>query len=290
MRAATDFSELLSLIRTARGLEAGGYNGLAKLVWALAYSAEIQATNAAGIPRGEALDAALAHLLETLKADGVGEAITGAFEKGWQAVRADRTVPFTDIPEVHVSRTTGEIYLGQPPEVGAGSDHRLALREFKPVWYLDALTPAEVVVALEQNPAVIQSQLDGLTAAQLVVAPAAGEWNMHQLLAHILMAQELLAERVALIAAHDNPDLASGEVWAPRDQEVLSTGDVLERYLDSRGALVARLKELPAADWWRPGWHTEFGAQTLLSQATYFARHEVSHLPQFAEIRRAIGL
>lgn len=289
MRAASDFGELVTLIRAARGLEAGGYNGVAKLVWAMAYSAEIEATNTAGIPRGEALEAVLAHILDELKSDGANSALIHAFEKGCQGVREDRTVPFTDIPEVHVSRTTGEIYLGKPPEVSAENDHRLALREFKPVWYLDALSPAEVLAALEQNPAVIQSQLAGLTGEQYSVSPAPGEWTMHQLLSHILMAQELLSERIDLILTHDNPNLKSRAVWAQRDRDTQSAGELLENYLDSRQRVIERLKGLAAADWWRAGWHDEFGAQTVLSQATYFARHEVSHLPQFAEIRRAIS-
>ncbi len=40
---------------------------------------------------------------------------------------------------------------------------------------------------------------------------------------------------------------------------------------------------------WRTGHHDEFGEVTVLQQASYFAKHERSHLPQIAESRRAIG-
>ena len=68
MSAATDFGQLVQLIQAARGLEAGGYYGLAKLLWALAYSAEIKASNTAGIPRGAALDMSILNIINNLKA------------------------------------------------------------------------------------------------------------------------------------------------------------------------------------------------------------------------------
>lgn len=288
MRATTNYAELIKLIQAARGLEAGGYYGLAKLMWGLAYAAEVKTSNAAGIPRGAQLDATIADIMESLKGDDIDPAITDALAKGWQAVREDRTVPYTDIPDVFVSRTEGEIFIGEPPELTANNDHKLALKAFKGIWYFDALSPAEVLAALETNPNVIQAQINQLPVEQLLIAPAHSEWNMHQLLAHILMAQELLTERIDLILTQDNPNLASRAVWAQKDQEALSTGDVLERYLDLRQKTIERLKALPAGDWWRTGWHDEFGAQTVLSQATYFARHEMSHMPQFAQIAHVL--
>ena len=66
MTAASDYEQLVQLIQAARGLEAGGYYGLAKLLWALAYSAEIKASNSAGIPRGAALDAMIVEIMDTL--------------------------------------------------------------------------------------------------------------------------------------------------------------------------------------------------------------------------------
>ncbi len=288
MSAATDFGQLVQLIQAARGLEAGGYYGLAKLLWALAYSAEINASNTAGIPRGAALDAMIVEIINTLKANSTDEVIVNALEKGLQAVREDRTVPYTDIPDVYVSRTRGDVFVGEPPELTSGNDHALALRAFKGIWYFEPLSPAEVLVALQSNPDTIQKQLADLTPDQLLIAPAHSEWNMHQLLWHLMSAQDLLAERVDLMLTQDNPNLASKAVWAQKDQSDMSTGSILEHYLDSRHKLIDRLKALAADDWWRTGWHDEFGKQTVLSQATYFARHEMSHMPQFAQIIQTV--
>ncbi|MEZ4671338.1 MAG: hypothetical protein R3E39_25835 [Anaerolineae bacterium] len=99
---------------------------------------------------------------------------------------------------------------------------------------------------------------------------------------------ELLTERIDLLLTENNPSLEARAVWAQKDQQGVSTGEVLEHYHDLRDDLVLRLKGISAEDWWRSGWHSEFGEQTVLSQATYFARHEMSHMPQFSQIRRAV--
>ena len=288
MSAATDYGQLVQLIQAARGLEAGGYYGLAKLLWALTYSAEVKASNTAGIPRSAALDTTITEIINTLKADGTDASVISALEKGLKAVREDRTVPYNDIPDVYVSRTLGEVFVGEPPELTNNNDHNLSLREFKAIWYFESLSPNEVLTALKSNPATIQKQIAGLSPDQLLIAPAHSEWNMHQLLWHLMSAQDLLSERVDLMLTQDNPNLASKAVWAQKDQANMSTGDVLEHYLDSRHKLIDRLRTLPSDDWWRTGWHDEFGKQTVLSQATYFARHEMSHMPQFAQIIQTV--
>lgn len=45
-------------------------------------------------------------------------------------------------------------------------------------------------------------------------------------------------------------------------------------------ATVARLEKLPLDGWERAGVHQEFGPVTLRQQASYFAVHEITHLPQ----------
>jgi len=276
------------LIRLARGLEAGGFYGLAKLLRAMAFSQEVKATNAAGIPRGAELMEQMRALMGELRQNNNDPTLINAIEKGMDAVLQDRTIPHSDIPEVYVSRTNGDLFLGKPPTITPHHDHWLALREFKPIWYSDPLPPADLLEALEANPQVIRNEISGLSAEQLLIAPAEGEWNMHQLLWHIMMAQELLTERVDLLLTTHYPNLASKAVWAQQDEQGMTTGEIVEHYLDLRADLVERLKGLPADDWWRKGWHDEFGEQTTLSQVTYFTRHEISHLPQFAEIRQAV--
>jgi hypothetical protein len=280
--------DLIRLVRAAGGLEAGGFNNAAKLIWAILFSEEVQAANEVGTPRGAELVAELGAMIESMKAAGAKAEVIAALENGRLAAHEDRTIEYSEIPDVFVSRTSGEIFIGDPPELSASHDHRLGLRQFPAIWYLDPLTPSVVLDALTTAPALIEAQLTGLSADQMNQSPAPGEWSMRELLGHLLMAQELLAFRAEKLLSEDNPQLAGVAVWA-QEQKPLSPGEMLERYRVSREVTVTRLKAIPFADWWRSGWHGEWGRVTLLDQATYFARHEMSHMPQFAQIRAAVG-
>jgi uncharacterized damage-inducible protein DinB len=283
------YHDLIRMVRAARGLEAGGYYNAAKLLWALVYSQEIADSTAAGIPRGEALDAELGTIIESLRAAGKDERIISALERGRAYVSEDSTVPFEEIPSVYVSRTTGEVFLGEPPEFTQAGDHRLGLQEFPPVWYFNPMTPAQVVAALEAAPRTIAQAISDLTPEEMLIAPAPGEWSMRDLLEHLMQTEELLSGRIEkLLAEDDNPTLVGLAMWSLLQGESASAREILEHYRDSREQLVERLKGIPPSYWWRAGWHSEFGMQTVLSQATYFARHEMSHMPQLYQIRRAV--
>jgi hypothetical protein len=285
----TTSDHFIRLARAARGLEAGGFNNGAKLLWGLLFAEEVRASNEQGIPRDAELDAELSAIAESLKADGFNPAVLVALENARAAVREERTIPHPDIPDVYVSRTSGEVFLGEPPEDTASGDQRLGLRKFPAIWYFDPLSPHEVLAALIAAPDLIESQLNGLSAEQMNQSPVSGEWSIRELLGHLLMAQELLAVRVEKLLAEDNPSLQGLAVWA-MEQKPLSSGEIIERYRASREHVVTRLQAIPFADWWRAGWHEEFARVTVLDQATYFARHEMSHMPQFAAIRKTVGV
>lgn len=279
--------DLVRLVRIARGLEAGGYNNAAKLMWGLLFSEEVKAAKEQGTPRGAELEAELGAIIDSLKAAGSKPEVIAALENGRRAVQEDRTIEHSEIPDVFVSRTTGEMFIGESPQFSVANDHRLGLRQFPAIWYLDPLTPQAVLEALAEAPQLIESQLTGLSGDQMNQSPVLGEWSIRELLGHLLMAQEVLAFRAEKLLSEDNPQLAGVAVWA-MEQKPLSPGEILERYRASREHVLIRLKAIPFADWWRSGVHGEWGRVTLLDQATYFARHEMSHMPQFAQLRQFV--
>ena len=150
------YDRLIRLVRAARGLEAGGFNNAAKLLWAMVYSQEVQAANERGIPRGAALDAELGEIIASMRAGGVAEPFVTGLEKGREDVRADSTIAYDHIPAIYVSRTSGEIFIGQPPEFTANGDHWRGLREFASIWYFDQMTPAQVLEALTEGTGLVQ--------------------------------------------------------------------------------------------------------------------------------------
>ncbi len=288
----SEYENLIRLARVARGLEqAGGFYNASKLFWAALFSEEIRASNEQGIPKSaEELDREAQVAYEWLKSRGAKPELIAALEHGRAGVRENRTIAESEIPAVFVCRTCGEMILGQPsqpcPTCGA---HLLTWREFLPVYLLEPLSPQQVLAALASGATEIEAAVKGLSDAQMAQSPRAGEWAIRDLLSHLLVAQGLCAGRVEKMLTKAHPEITSLAAWRLENMEALSASETLKRYRTSRQKTVDRLKEISAQDWWRTGHHDEFGEVTVLQQTSYFAKHEPTHLPQIAAIRRAIG-
>ena len=293
------YEHLIRLVRVARGLEAGGYYNAAKLFWAIAFSEDLHASNEQGVPlEVDDLDREMQIAIDTLGAAGAKPELIAALQYGRQAAREDRTIPWTEIPPIYVCRTCGEIALGQAPQrcpepvegrcptCGARA---LTFREFPPVYYLEPLSPQQVMAALVSGPDEVEDAVKGLSEEQMTQPPRPGEWAIRDVLWHLLMAQSVFAGRVEKMLAEDNPSLEGIAVWTIEGEESLSARDILTRYRDSRTATVEQLKAMSPGDWWRTARHEEFVQFTILQQASYFAKHECSHLPQIDAIRQASG-
>lgn len=283
--------EIVGLVRLARSLEAGGYNNAAKLFWAAAFSEEIRSSRPQGLPidsaeRNRALDSAI----EMLAARGCKPEFIAALKRGQEGARENRENTLAEIPPVHVCRTCGELMLGplveRCPTCGALA---LTFREFPPIYYLEPLESQHALAALESGPNLIATAIQGLSERQMQQPPAPGEWAISDILSHLLVTQALLAGRVTKMLAENNPSLKGVAAWDIGGEEKLTPHDVIKRYSTSRAETVDRLRKISLQDWWRTAQHEEFGTVTILQQASYFAKHERQHVPQFEAIRHALG-
>ncbi len=97
-----------------------------------------------------------------------------------------------------------------------------------------------------------------------------------------------MSVRLSLLLEQANPSLESKAVfqWATREKErPPTTQEIFDTYRASRLETIARLESIPLADWWRTGQHEEFGTVTVRQQVSYFAAHEITHLPQIEVLR-----
>jgi len=280
---------IIRLVRLARGAQAGGYYGLAKVLWALAFADEIRQSNQQGIPRGDALVRELDSLAADLRSSGTADDLLTAIDAGIQGIREDRTIPFTAIPDVLVSRKCGDVYLGGVSDVTDCGDDPLDLKRFEAIHYFELMSPADVLAAMTAFPDTLTARIDGIGEDQMQQTPFPGEWSLRELIFHFAMAQDLLHGRLEQLVMNDNPTLKGVAVWTMGEGESVTTQDIFERYRASRAKSIDLLTEIAPDDWWRPGYHDEFGPVTILSQACYFARHERSHMPQLVALLDAIS-
>ena len=287
---APTFDLMVRLERLAMGLEAEGFLGQAKLYRGLSRSLLISAAYNGELPRvGGALLDEMRQARTELEALGVGGPALAALAVAEAAATENRATMWDELGALHVCRLCGEMFLGETPAYcpTCGSE-ALAFWEVSPIYHLEPMTPKTVLDALATMPDTLRAATDGLTEAQMTATPAPGEWSIRETVSHLVMAQGVLVARTELLLTQEHPSLASQAVWTFKADETATTLDVVAQYEDVRHDLLATLRGIPYDAWLRSGWHTEFGEVTLLQQASYFAKHERYHLPQFAQIRAAV--
>lgn len=288
-----DSGSLIQWLALAASLEREGQYNNAKLLRAAADSFLRQAAFEVRLPSDRATllsETSLAiNALKTLQAP---PALLDALVHSQAALAEDRLAAYADTPDPRVCRICGHLTFkdeGVCPTCGAqvATFHRI-----RPNYWFEAFDPFELLQVLSSTPQKVAALLDAAPQQDSDRLPKAGGWTLRQALSHLNDAQGVLAFRVGLILEQDNPALEAQAVfaWAGQQEErPAAMRELFEAYCASRAQTVDRLENLPLKDWWRRGQHAEFGELKLYQQVSYFACHELTHLPQIADLSRPTG-
>ncbi|TMG24325.1 MAG: DUF664 domain-containing protein [Chloroflexi bacterium] len=278
-------------VRLARALEAGGfYNGSKVLRAGADRELTIVAAPAAQLAHDE-VAAEIDELAGDLAAAGYPSWFGRQLGVTAAAVRADESIPFQSAPPAWSCRVCGELFLDIPPTTCPTCEApAIGFRNHEAVWYLELSDRSSTVDALAHGPSQIGRVLQGRTDEQLDRRPRPAEWSARETLEHITGAEELLSARIRRMLDEEDPELVAwqpGEAPPPSDEATHHRPDagaqeLFEHYRRLRLANVAVLRGLDAASWQRTGRHPEWGPVTVLSQASYFARHQAAHQAQLA--------
>jgi len=281
---------LAHLLALASRLEGEGQYNLAKLARAAADSLSRQAAYILEIPtEKEELSAAIKETADILTGLDVNADLVTALKQGAD-IMAEGRLPHIDvIPHAYVCRTCGNLVVNEPvekcPTCGAWPS---TYRRFLPVYWLDVLEPLTALERLRQTPIEVEKLLKGLSESEMKRQPKDGGWAIRNILSHLRDAQGVLSFRLDLFLKEEHPILESKAVfkWATKeDDRPPSALEIIETYKTSREETISKLENLPFADWWHTGQHEEFGTMTLRQQVSYFASHEITHLPQIESLR-----
>ncbi len=274
----------------AARLEGEGQYNIAKLLRAGAASAVNRAAFRLVLPADKAqLTGEIMRAVGALSILEVDKSLLAALQQG-AAAMAEERLPLIDVtPNPYVCRTCGHIVLEKPAADCPGcSAHPSTFRAFLPVYWLEAFDPFQVLEHLALTPEIVSGYLVGLSEDAVTRQPPDGGWSIYQILLHLRDAQYLLNFRLGLMQEQEKPTLESQAVFEWADSEAQNPSNpaaVFESYRQSRQQTLTRLEGLPLKDWWRIGLHQEFGTVTILQQASYFAAHELTYLPQLAKLR-----
>jgi hypothetical protein len=277
---------MVRLDALAQLLEGEGLYNVAKLVRAAGASIIRSAAY------HQEADARSAHLAEEvrniageLSAIKLDIELLDALRAGATAIAEGRLPLIDETPNPYVCRRCGHVRLVYPEDNCPRCNSRpRTFERFPPVYWLEAMDPMEVTKWLESTPLEVRQLIEGISEVDLSREIVEGEWTLKDLLTHLRDAQGVLDFRINLLVEKDNPIIESKAVfkWATDDSaRPASSMDIFDTYLDSRRGTVETLREIPLDAWWREGKHEEFGTINIKQQASYFATHELTHLPQF---------
>jgi rubrerythrin/uncharacterized damage-inducible protein DinB len=284
---------LINLFALASKLEGEGQYNLAKLARAAADSLSRRAAYSLVIPtEKEKLSAIIKESADILTSLDLNADLVAALKKGAD-IMAEGQLPFIDvIPHPYVCRTCGHLALSEPMvECPICSARPSSFKRFLPVYWLDALEPMAAMERLNQTPIEVEKLIEGLSETEMKQQPKDGGWAIRNILSHLRDAQGVLSFRLDLFLKEEHPILESKAVftWATEeDDRPPSAIEIFETYKTSRKDTISKLENLPLADWWHTGQHEEFGPMTLRQQVSYFASHEITHLPQIETVRRQL--
>lgn len=145
----------------------------------------------------------------------------------------------------------------------------------------------ETLKILRGTPVVLRRLVHGLDDDTWRRRPAAGEWSILEVVAHVGDTDEralgrvrrMLTEEEPIIPGYDQEALAVERRYIEMDP-----AGVLERFETIRNEHVAVLEGLDDAGWRRSGTHAEQGPMDVQLYEAHVAGEDVDHLAQIARL------
>ena len=138
---------------------------------------------------------------------------------------------------------------------------------------------ASVVDALERAPAVVVPLVREVPQVVLKRRPAPKRWSVHEHACHLAVVHRLFFDRLDQILASPAPVITPYDPENDPDELLLGMDldASLRQYIEDRGRLVARLRQLPAGDWRRTAEHGEYSHYSVFIMFRHLALHDFFH-------------
>jgi DinB superfamily len=140
---------------------------------------------------------------------------------------------------------------------------------------------------LEKTPAILELLLRDVPEELLEWKPAADRWSIAEVLAHLLVIEQLYGDRAKQIVVDDNPKLM--KYIPPEAAEIhrKTARQHLADFVALRQAHFFFWHGIPSLAASRTGEHPELGPISLSQLLNELANHDLGHLRQIAELYRA---
>jgi hypothetical protein len=144
-----------------------------------------------------------------------------------------------------------------------------------------------VIEALERAPGVVVPLVGEVAAGVLKRRPSPGRWSAHEHACHLAHVHRLFFERLDYMLASPAPVIRPYDPGQSDPDDFLLEMDLdesLERYVADRRRLVARLRDLSAAEWSRTAEHGEYSHYSVFIMFRHLALHDFFHAYRIEEL------
>jgi hypothetical protein len=148
-------------------------------------------------------------------------------------------------------------------------------------------TQTAVIEALERAPSVVLPLVREVPATILKRRPTPSKWSAHEHACHLAFVHRLFFERLDQMLAAPSPVITPYDP-GQQDPDDFLLGMVLEQsleeYVEDRHRLVARLRQLGAAEWHRTAEHGEYSHYSVFIMFRHLALHDFFHAYRIEEL------
>lgn len=147
----------------------------------------------------------------------------------------------------------------------------------------------DVIGRFEAASSVLSYAVAGLTPEQEQARPGPGDWSIAQVVAHLLDAELVYADRMRWVIAENDPILPAFDenAWIKRlGNDTMPIEESLNLFAASRQRMTKILRRCTESDFTRAGQHAERGRLTL-ADLVVSATHHLDHHLRYLYGKRA---
>ena len=146
---------------------------------------------------------------------------------------------------------------------------------------------AAVIDALERAPSLVVPLVREVPPSLLKRRPATKKWSAHEHACHLAQVDGLFLRRLDQILIQPEPIITPYDPGHDEPDDLFLRMDLescLKQYVEGRGVLVARLRELAPEVWQRTAEHGEYSHYSVFIMFRHVALHDFFHAYRIEEL------